>query len=168
MVTLDTTIIGWRPHDLDRSYLPFVHGLGVQVGISDPVFMARHNRQPIAKTELDFPYDSQKLDEAYAAGDEKVKELVYLGVEWMKEANLGLFRTWEDLNFLRENWEGPLIVKGIQCLEVCKDKAKSTYSPALMHISLLLITLRTPRKHCNSVSMASSYLTTVRLSLGAH
>lgn len=117
VVTLDTSIIGWRPHDLDRSYLPFVHGLGVQVGISDPVFMARYNKEPITKTEFDFPYDSQALDKAYLAGDEKVKELVHLGVEWMKEANMGLFRTWEDLNYLRDNWDGPLIVKGIQCLE---------------------------------------------------
>lgn len=117
VVTLDTTIIGWRPHDLDRSYLPFVHGLGVQVGISDPVFMARFNKQPISKTDFEFPYDSDKFNKAFVDGDEKVKEFVQLGVEWMKEANIGIFRTWEDLNFLRENWEGPLIVKGIQCLE---------------------------------------------------
>ncbi|KAF6755845.1 oxidoreductase [Ephemerocybe angulata] len=117
VVTLDTTIIGWRPHDLDRSYLPFVHGIGVQVGASDPVFMARYNKQPITQTDIPFPYDSDKLDAAFAAGDSKVQEAVFVGIEWMKEANSGIFRTWEDLNFLRENWEGPLLVKGIQCLE---------------------------------------------------
>ncbi|KAJ3520483.1 hypothetical protein NMY22_g12740 [Coprinellus aureogranulatus] len=117
MVTLDTTIIGWRPHDLDRAYLPFIHGLGVQVGISDPVFMARFNKQPITKSEFEFPYDSEKLNKAFVDGDEKVREHANLGIEWMREANIGIFRTWDDLKLLRDNWEGPLLVKGIQCLE---------------------------------------------------
>lgn len=118
VVTLDTSTIGWRPHDLERSYLPFAHGIGVQVGTSDPVFMARYNKQPITKTEIPFPYEFDKLDKAFEEGDLKAKESAFLGIEWMKEANSGIYRTWEDLRFLRDNWEGPLIVKGIQCLEV--------------------------------------------------
>ncbi|RXW23804.1 hypothetical protein EST38_g2070 [Candolleomyces aberdarensis] len=117
VVTLDTSTIGWRPHDLERSYLPFAHGVGVQVGLSDPVFMARYNKQPITKTEIPFPYEADKLDQAFLEGDPRAKESVFLGIEWMKEANSGIFRTWEDLKFLRDNWEGALIVKGIQCLE---------------------------------------------------
>lgn len=31
MVTLDTMLLGWRPHDLDTAYLPFAHGVGIQV-----------------------------------------------------------------------------------------------------------------------------------------
>ena len=33
-------LLGWRPHDLQTSYLPFLHGVGAQVGLSDPVFMS--------------------------------------------------------------------------------------------------------------------------------
>lgn len=117
IVTLDTTIIGWRPHDLERAYLPFRHGLGVQVGISDPVFMARLRKQPITETKLQMPYDTVKLDKAFADGDAEAREFVHLGIEWMKEANSGIYRTWEDLKLLRDNWEGPLILKGIQCAE---------------------------------------------------
>ncbi|KAH6912588.1 oxidoreductase [Coprinopsis sp. MPI-PUGE-AT-0042] len=117
IVTLDTTIIGWRPHDLERAYLPFRHGLGVQIGISDPVFMARLGKQPITETKLQLPYDTERLDKAFADGDPEAREFVHLGIEWMKEANSGIYRTWENLKLLRDNWEGPLILKGIQCAE---------------------------------------------------
>ena len=36
VVTLDTSLIGSRPHGLDITYLPFIAGVGVQVGSSDP------------------------------------------------------------------------------------------------------------------------------------
>ncbi|KAG9227387.1 hypothetical protein PTI98_010891 [Pleurotus ostreatus] len=113
VVTLDTFLLGWRPHDLQDSYLPFFHGIGVQVGTSDPVFMARYGRQPITDIP-EFPYDPKKLDAAYASGDEKVKDAVFFGMEYLKETNSGLFRKWEDLKFLRDNWDGPLVLKGIQ------------------------------------------------------
>ncbi|EDR13677.1 uncharacterized protein LACBIDRAFT_230911, partial [Laccaria bicolor S238N-H82] len=86
VVTLDTMGLGWRPHDLATAYMPFAHGVGIQVGKSDPVFMARYGKQPG----------------------------VFFGREWLKEANSGLYRDWEDLRFLRDNWEGPLVLKGIQ------------------------------------------------------
>ena len=31
-----------------------------------------------------------------------------LSVGWLEEANLGMSRTWEDIAFLCENWDGPL------------------------------------------------------------
>ncbi|KAL0960580.1 hypothetical protein HGRIS_005614 [Hohenbuehelia grisea] len=115
VVTLDTMTIGWRPHDLETSYMPFMHGVGIQVGVSDPVFMARYNEQPTAEHPA-FPYDPAKIDQAYAADDPKAKFGVKFGIEWLKECNSGQFRTWEDVAFLRKNWEGPLILKGIQAV----------------------------------------------------
>ncbi|EAU86201.2 oxidoreductase [Coprinopsis cinerea okayama7 len=117
VVTLDTTVIGWRPHDLDRAYLPFSYGVGVQVGLSDPVFMGRLGKQPITESNVKFPHDTEKLDKAFEEGDGAVREMVHLGIEWMKEANSGIYRTWEDLAFLRENWEGPIVLKGIQSVD---------------------------------------------------
>ena len=38
VVTLDTTMLGWRPRDLNLGYLPFLEGLGIAQYVSDPVF----------------------------------------------------------------------------------------------------------------------------------
>jgi lactate 2-monooxygenase len=37
-ITLDTTILGWRPRDLDLGFLPFLKGQGIAQYTSDPVF----------------------------------------------------------------------------------------------------------------------------------
>ncbi|MFN7118668.1 MAG: alpha-hydroxy-acid oxidizing protein, partial [Saprospiraceae bacterium] len=39
VLTLDTTLLGWRTRDLDLAYLPFLRGLGIAQYLSDPVFM---------------------------------------------------------------------------------------------------------------------------------
>jgi lactate 2-monooxygenase len=41
VVTLDTTMLGWRTRDLDLAHLPFLHGKGIAQYTSDPVFMAK-------------------------------------------------------------------------------------------------------------------------------
>jgi lactate 2-monooxygenase len=38
VLTLDTTMLGWRPRDLDRGSLPFLAGKGIAQYTSDPVF----------------------------------------------------------------------------------------------------------------------------------
>jgi isopentenyl diphosphate isomerase/L-lactate dehydrogenase-like FMN-dependent dehydrogenase len=38
VVTLDTTLLGWRTRDLDLAYLPFLRGRGIAQYTSDPVF----------------------------------------------------------------------------------------------------------------------------------
>ena len=38
VVTLDTTMLGWRPRDLDLGSLPFLRGMGIAQYTSDPVF----------------------------------------------------------------------------------------------------------------------------------
>src|SRR5438046_3110660 len=40
VVTLDTWTLGWRPHDLDLSYLPFLRGVGTAIPFSDAAFRA--------------------------------------------------------------------------------------------------------------------------------
>ena len=44
IVTLDTTSIGWRPHDLETAYLPFIHSYDYQNCSADPVFMDRYGK----------------------------------------------------------------------------------------------------------------------------
>lgn len=116
IVTLDTVIIGWRPHDLAVSYLPFIHGVGSQVGLSDPVFMKKHGEEPILDVPA-FPYDPQRMDRLYEQGDEKVRRTVKMATKWLQQTNSGKFNTWQDLKFIRDNWDGPLILKGIMSVE---------------------------------------------------
>jgi len=111
VVTLDTMTIGWRPHDLETSFVPFPHGVGVQLGFSDPTFMARYGKQLVTDHHPEFPYNPLKFDQKIAAGDAKLKEESFLATEWIKETHV--FHDWEDLKFLRDTWEGPLVVKGI-------------------------------------------------------
>jgi len=97
--------------------MPFAHGVGIQVGRSDPVFMARYNRQPIHEHPK-FPYEPIEVDQQLVDGDEKTREDAFFGSEWLRECNSGKYRDWEDLRFLRDNWEGPLVLKGIQSVHV--------------------------------------------------
>jgi lactate 2-monooxygenase len=51
VLTLDTTLLGWRVRDLDLAYLPFLRGRGIAQYTSDPVFqrLAReHGRRSVA------------------------------------------------------------------------------------------------------------------------
>lgn len=51
VVTLDTTLLGWRTRDLDLAYLPFLEGKGIAQYTSDPVF----------QTMLDQPDDAPDI-----------------------------------------------------------------------------------------------------------
>jgi len=115
VITLDTMSIGWRPHDLDTAYLPFFHSYGCQNGFSDPVFMARYGKQPDTRTELAFPYNPKEINARSAQGDPAAKAQTYMGTEWVKEMSSGRQRSWDELKLIRDNWEGPLVLKGIQC-----------------------------------------------------
>lgn len=106
-------ILGWRPHDLEKAYVPFGHGLGIQIGASDPVFMARFGKQPKTQTKPQWPYQPDVIDKKVAEGDEEAREASFLGTEWLKECN-SKFKSWDDVKHLREFWDGPLILKGIQ------------------------------------------------------
>ncbi|NEY31551.1 alpha-hydroxy-acid oxidizing protein [Streptomyces sp. PRKS01-65] len=86
-VTLDTPLLSWRPRDLDQAYLPFLHGIGTANYFSDPAF-----RAGLAKPVHEDP-------------DAAVRHFV------------GMFadpgKTWPDVAFLRENWDGPIVLKGV-------------------------------------------------------
>ncbi|MFI6297800.1 alpha-hydroxy-acid oxidizing protein [Nonomuraea sp. NPDC050790] len=88
VVTLDTWTLAWRPNDLDRAYLPFLRGTGLAIPLSDPVFRSR----------LERPVE-EDLDAAI--------------MTWAPLFN-GRAHTWDQLPLLRENWDGPIVLKGIQ------------------------------------------------------
>ncbi|KAK0446749.1 FMN-dependent alpha-hydroxy acid dehydrogenase [Armillaria borealis] len=113
IVTLDTMCMGWRPYDLDKAYLPFKHGIGIQVGTSDPAFMSTQDLEARPDERIPFPFDPAELDAKRARGDEHEIQMQMLGKNWSRQIHSGLFRTWEELAFVRKHWEGPLILKGI-------------------------------------------------------
>ncbi|MET9649040.1 MULTISPECIES: lactate 2-monooxygenase [unclassified Streptomyces] len=86
-VTLDTPLLSWRPRDLDQAYLPFLHGVGTANYFSDPAF-----RAGLAKPVEEDP-------------NAAVMHFVSMFADPGK--------TWPDLAFLRENWAGPIVLKGI-------------------------------------------------------
>ena len=113
--------LGWRPHDIDRAYLPFYHAVGAQTALTDPVFMRLVGVEggPRAHDDVPaFPYDPASFDEAAAAGDARTLEMLRLGEAWMAQLAEGVYRTWDELVFVRQNWEGPLILKGILSVQV--------------------------------------------------
>lgn len=155
VVTLDTVTVGWRPHDLDTSYLPFGHATGCANGASDPVYMKKVGLEvwPYGK-HVEFPYDPSKLDKRYMEGDEEIKLRVKLGAGWVAQVAPGVFKTWEDLKLLRESWDGPIVLKGIQTVSVSL--------PFRISFSLLDALLNRRMQRLQSTAlMASLFLTMV-------
>ncbi|MGA7327688.1 MAG: lactate 2-monooxygenase [Rhodomicrobium sp.] len=87
VVTLDTTLLGWRPRDLMNAYLPFITGKGIAQYTSDPVFRSMLAKPP----EEDRLGAAAKFVETYS--------------------NPGL--SWDQLGFLRSRTKLPIILKGI-------------------------------------------------------
>jgi lactate 2-monooxygenase len=87
VLTLDTWMLGWRPRDLQNAYLPFLKGEGVANYFSDPVFRAALELSP-------------EEDAGPAIG------------HWAYQfANPTV--TWNDLAWLREQTQLPIVLKGI-------------------------------------------------------
>ena len=88
VVTLDTWTLGWRPRDLDRAYLPFLRGVGTAIPFSDPAFRAGLARPP----------------EEDLAAAVRHRQRLFTGTAW----------GWDRLAPIRAQWDGPIVVKGIQ------------------------------------------------------
>lgn len=107
-------LLGWRPHDIPTSYLPFFHGVGAQVGLTDPAYMAKFGLEPYPEDDHPpHPYDPVRLEELIQRGDKDAAQRAMLGKNWIGETTSGTFRKWEELAFLKQHWDGPLVLKGI-------------------------------------------------------
>jgi lactate 2-monooxygenase len=87
VVTLDTWITGWRPHDLNTANFPQLRGYCLQNYFTDDVFLARLSKSP--------------QDDPQAAA-----------LEWAKV--FGNPVRWDDLSWLRPLTKLPMLLKGIQ------------------------------------------------------
>lgn len=122
VLTLDTTMLGWRTRDLALGHLPFLHGKGLAQYTSDPVFQRLLDeflgqppvvRPPITATTLrhlvgavrNYPTGSflTKLRSGRAMGAVSLFSQIYTNPTI----------TWEDLAWLRQQTRLPILLKGI-------------------------------------------------------
>jgi lactate 2-monooxygenase len=87
VVTLDTTMLGWREHDLQHRYLPFLQGYGLANYFTDPAFRGLLARAP--------EEDPRTAIETFLR--------VYVNPSF----------GWGDVRFLRDATRLPLVLKGI-------------------------------------------------------
>jgi lactate 2-monooxygenase len=121
VVTLDTTLLGWRPRDLDMAYLPFLEGKGIAQYTSDPVF-----QKLMDEPDLEEPPERKITFQSLAGLIKMVNNYPGKGffsklksgrpVKAVRKfvsiySNPGI--TWGDLNFLRQHTKLPVILKGI-------------------------------------------------------
>jgi lactate 2-monooxygenase len=88
VVTLDTWLLGWRPADLTEGFLPFLRGEGNAGYLSDPIFRAALPKPPEEDLATAVAYWAWQFSNPSV--------------------------TWDDLAFLRECTDLPIVLKGIQ------------------------------------------------------
>jgi isopentenyl diphosphate isomerase/L-lactate dehydrogenase-like FMN-dependent dehydrogenase len=103
ILTLDTWQLAWRHHDTATSNYSFYHGIGADLGLSDPVFQKR-------------------LKEAGIDPEAQPNEA---GALWIDNMWHGAAWSWEKIPWLMEQWSRisggkPFCLKGIQSVADAK------------------------------------------------
>ena len=121
VVTLDTTLLGWRTRDLDIAYLPFLEGKGIAQYTSDPVFQRLLDDPEVMEGV------NQKVTWQSLSGLIKMVRN-YPGTGFFSKLRSGRpvkavrkfvsiysnpALTWEHLGFLRQHTQLPILLKGI-------------------------------------------------------
>jgi lactate 2-monooxygenase len=120
IVTLDTTLLGWRTRDLELGYLPFMEGKGIAQYTSDPVFQKLID-QPEEKATSRKPtlaslsglikivkaYPGEGFISKFRSGRPVKAVRKFIGIY----SNPAL--SWSDLSFLRTCTKLPILLKGI-------------------------------------------------------
>ncbi len=121
VVTLDTTLLGWRTRDIDLAYLPFLRGMGIAQYVHDPVFQqlldepdeAPPVRPPLnlktlaALVQMVNRYPGRGFFRKLRSG--RPMAAVRKFVQIYTRPSL----IWDDLSFLRERTRLPILLKGI-------------------------------------------------------
>ncbi|HEU5491704.1 MAG TPA: lactate 2-monooxygenase [Gaiellaceae bacterium] len=121
VLTLDTTMLGWRIRDLDLAYLPFLRGKGIAQYTSDPVFLEalqetlRQEAPPAGRVTL--AAIGTLLAQAGAFPGPRLANvrsgLARAAVRRFVETYSRPSLSWDDLAFLRERTRLPILLKGI-------------------------------------------------------
>jgi lactate 2-monooxygenase len=120
VVTLDTTMLGWRTRDLDMAYLPFLEGRGIAQYTSDPVFQKLMDEPE--DTDIKRKITLQSLSgliemTKHYPGNGFLKRLIsgrpLKAVRKFVSTYSNPATTWDDLAFVRSQTKLPIILKGI-------------------------------------------------------
>jgi len=121
VVTLDTTMLGWRPRDLDQGYLPFALADGIAQYTSDPVFARMVTDRSAAPARTPRVSEIPALIRSLArmsknAPGRPVANLAgsRAAVQTFLETYSRPSLTWSDLPALRAMTSLPIVLKGIQ------------------------------------------------------
>ncbi|MDR8394267.1 lactate 2-monooxygenase [Aliifodinibius sp. S!AR15-10] len=121
VLTLDTTMLGWRTRDLDLAYLPFLLAKGIAQYTSDPVFkelMEEHrDEDPDREKSITFSAICSlfKMSRNYPGStfrnlvSGEPMRAVRTFIKTYSRPSL----TWENLSFLRGITDLPILLKGI-------------------------------------------------------
>jgi isopentenyl diphosphate isomerase/L-lactate dehydrogenase-like FMN-dependent dehydrogenase len=123
VVTLDTTMLGWRPRDLDLGHLPFALGKGIAQYTSDPVFRrlveeraaAPGRREPQPRPTPAAVRALVSMARAWPGSfrDNLHSPLPRAAVETFLAIYSRPSITWADLAWLRSRTRLPILLKGV-------------------------------------------------------
>ncbi|SDO84001.1 FMN-dependent dehydrogenase, includes L-lactate dehydrogenase and type II isopentenyl diphosphate isomerase [Nakamurella panacisegetis] len=122
VVTLDTTMLGWRPRDLDLGSLPFATGEGIAQYTSDPVFAelvaARAPGTRIRPSVAELPAALSALIRIARRHPGRLLDNLRSPVPMaFVQTFLDVYSrpslTWDDLHLLRTMTALPVVLKGI-------------------------------------------------------
>ena len=127
VVTLDTTLLGWRPQDLNLGSLPFARGIGIAQYTSDPRFQQivderiaalRAGEVEAEKPEVTLGAIRTLLSMSRRHPGATLGNLRSLVPRTSVEAFLDIYSnpglSWDHLATLRERTSLPVVLKGIQ------------------------------------------------------
>ncbi len=120
VLTVDTTMLGWRPRDLDLAYMPFMRGMGIAQYLTDPVFRRELNLPlniPEPRTRLSWNALGVMRDLLSRAPGPLIEKL---RTGWPRQAVRRFVATysrpslqWADLARLRAMTGLPIVLKGV-------------------------------------------------------
>ncbi|SFD97982.1 lactate 2-monooxygenase [Actinopolyspora alba] len=126
VITLDTHVLGWRPRDLDAGFLPFAHGQGIAQYTADPVFASLVRRRAERPASSPAPTPTpQALRALWSMSRNHPGSLLAnlrspyprAAVETFLDVFSRSSLTWDELDFVRQRTNLPIVLKGLQHVE---------------------------------------------------
>jgi len=122
VVTLDTTLLGWRPWDLNLGSLPFSQGIGIAQYTSDPHFLelararaAQGLRKPEGRPTLSAVSTLLNIARRHPGGlrDNLRSPVARAAVETFLDIYSNPSLSWDHIRTLRDRTRLPVVLKGI-------------------------------------------------------
>src|SRR5690606_9119352 len=106
VLTVDTAVLGRRERDVRRGF-----SLPPKIGLETFVDGALHPAWTLALLRSEPIRFANVVGEAVGDGTHAVALADYINTQFDPDLS------WDDVDWLRSNWDGPIVVKGIQSVE---------------------------------------------------